>query len=288
MDVASALDCDGSGLMATYSTSPLRARVHPRSTIIIASTMLLVGAYFFLPGTVAAVLSPAGITTGVLAETLGAAFSQWWSEAAAPLTTDMRAVVSFWGMFHVTKAVVALALLIGLLLTGHQVWRAYARVNARAARAAIALVGIVVAPIAAFVLLIVMANIQGALAPLSSVMGLLPMDGSVPEVAQVREQFAAGTISPVLETLIGDFRAYHLALVVIAAAAAVIVVAADMVLWIRWSRMPRQDVRLRRVTATIAAVLPTFAVLLLFIMVVNLSTVAATAPALAAFFGGSL
>lgn len=274
--------------MATYSTSPLRARVHPRSTIIIASTMLLVGAYFFLPGTVAAALSPAGITTGVLAETLGAAFSQWWSEAAAPLPTDMRAVVSFWGMFHVTKAVVALALLIGLLLTGHQVWRAYARVNAPAARAAIALVGIAGAPIAAFVLLIVMANIQGALAPLSSVMGLLPMDGSVPEVAQVREQFAAGTISPVLETLIGDFRAYHLALVVIAAAAAVIVVAADMVLWIRWSRMPRQDVRLRRVTATIAAVLPTFAVLLLFIMVVNLSTVADTAPALAAFFGGSV
>ena len=68
----------------------------------------------------------------------------------------------------------------------------------------------------------------------------------------------------------------------------VIVVAADIVLWTRWSRMPRQDVRLRRVTATIAAVLPTFAVLLLFIMVVNLSTVAATAPALAAFFGGSL
>jgi len=250
--------------------------------------MLLVGAYFFLPGTVAAALSPAGITTGVLAETLGAAFSQWWSEAAAPLPTDMRAVVSFWGMFHVTKAVVALALLIGLLLTGHQVWRAYARVNAPAARAAIALVGIAGAPIAAFVLLIVMANIQGALAPLSSVMGLLPMDGSVPEVAQVREQFAAGTISPVLETLIGDFRAYHLALVVIAAVAAVIVMTADVVLWTRWSRMPRQDVRLRRVTATIAAVLPTFAVLLLFIMVVNLSTVADTAPALAAFFGGSL
>mgnify|MGYP002363225469 FL=1 len=274
--------------MATYSTSPLRARVHPRSTIIIASTMLLVGAYFFLPGTVAAALSPAGITTGVLAETLGAAFSQWWSGAAAPLTTDMRAVVSFWGMFHVTKAVVALALLIGLLLTGHQVWRAYARVNAPAARAAIALVGIAGAPIAAFVLLIVMANIQGALAPLSSVMGLLPMDGSVPEVAQVREQFAAGTISPVLETLIGDFRAYHLALVVIAAVAAVIVMTADVVLWTRWSRMPRQDVRLRRVTATIAAVLPTFAVLLLFIMVVNLSTVADTAPALAVFFGGSV
>ena len=288
MDVASELGCDGSGLMVTYSTPPLRARVHPRPTIIIASTMLLVGAYFFLPGTVAAALSPAGITTGVLAETLGAAFSQWWSGAAAPLTTDMRAVVSFWGMFHVTKAVVALALLIGLLLTGHQVWRAYASVNAPAARAAIALVGIAGAPIAAFVLLIVMANIQGALAPLSSVMGLLPMDGSVPEVAQVREQFAAGTISPVLETLIGDFRAYHLALVVIAAVAAVIVVAADIVLWTRWSRMPRQDVRLRRVTATIAAVLPTFAVLLLFIMVVNLSTVAATAPALAAFFGGSL
>ena len=41
-----------------------------------------------LPCTVARVLSPEGITTGVLAETLGTAFSHWWLSAAAPLTPD--------------------------------------------------------------------------------------------------------------------------------------------------------------------------------------------------------
>ena len=77
-------------------------------------------------------------------------------------------------------------------------------------------------------LLILMANIQGAISPLSSVMGLLPMDGSVPEVAEVQEQFAAGTTTPVLDALISDFRAYHAVVVVGSVIMAVVVVAADI------------------------------------------------------------
>ncbi len=273
----------------TTTTTLARPRLSPRFPIIISSTVLLVVAFFLLPGTVARVWATEdGITTGVLAETLGTAFSPWWSSAAAPLTPDMEAVVSFWRVFHVTKALIAGALVIALLLTAQHVWKAYARADGRAARAGIALLGMVGAPLAPLMLLVVMANVQGAIAPLSSVMGLLPMDGSVPEVAQVREHFAAGTTTPVLDALISDFRTYHVAMVVIAVIAAAIVVAADIALWIRWSRIPREDVRLRRVTAIGAAAMATLVPLLLLVMVLNVSTVGDTAPALAAFFEGSI
>lgn len=273
----------------TYPTAPSYPRQSSRLVMTLVSTALLFVAFLLVPGMVASAWSRAeGITTGVLAQNLGVAFSQWWSSAAAPLTPDMEAVVTFWEVFHVTKTAVALALLVALLMTGHQVWKTYARSSGRAARAFTAFVGIAGAPLAPLMLLIVMANVQGALAPLSSVMGLLPMDGSVPEVAEVREHFAAGTRTPVLDVMITDFRTYHLVLVVIAAIAAVIVMAADIVLWIRRSRIPREEVRLRRVTAIVAAVVPALVPLLLFFMVLNLSTVGEAASALAAFFEGAL
>ena len=52
--------------------------------------------------------------------------------------------------------------------------------------------------------------------------------------------------------------------------------------------MPREDFRLRRVTAIVAALLPALVPLFLFLALVNFSTVLDTAPALGAFFGGSL
>lgn len=166
-------------------------------------------------------------------------------------------------------------------------WKAYARTTGRAARAAIAVVGVVGAPLAPFVLLVMLANAQGAIVPLSSVMRLLPMSGAVEEVAEIREHFAAGTTTPVLDVLVADFAEYHAALVVAAAIAAVAVVVVDIALWIRWSRIPRENVRLRRVTATVAVVLPTLVPLLLFLMVVNGFTALDAAPALAAFYEGS-
>lgn len=275
-------------LALTDTTALARPRLNTRLTITVLSSLLLFVAFFLLPGTVARVWSSAdGITTGNLAEKVGAAFSQWWLSAAAPLSPSMEAVVTFWEVFHVTKAVVAVALVIALLLTGEQVWRAYARTSGRASRAGIAVAGIVGAPLAPLMLLIVVANIAGAIAPLSSVMGLLPKDGSVPEVAQVLEQFAGGTTTPVLEALVSDFRVSHLVVVVAATIVAVVVVFADIALWIRWSRMPREEFLLRRVTATVAVVLPALAPLFLLLALINLSTVLDTAPALAAFYEGS-
>jgi hypothetical protein len=273
----------------TETTALVRPRLSPRLTTIVASTLMLVVAFFVLPGAVARVWSSAdGITTGNLAERVGAAFSQWWLSAAAPLTPSMDAVVTFWGVFHVTKALVTVALVVALVLTGAQVWQAYSRASGRASRAWLALVGIVGAPLAPLMLLILMANIQGAIAPLSSVMGLMPMDGSVHEVAQVREQFSAGTTTAVLDALVSDFRTYHLVVVVTAIILAVVVVCADIALWVLRSRMPRENYRLRRVTATVAIILPGLAPVFLLLSAINLSTALDTAPALGAFFAGGL
>lgn len=276
------------GYALTETPALARPEQSPRLATIVVSTLMLFVAFFVLPGAVASWSSSDGITTGNLAERVGAAFSQWWLSAAAPLSPSMEAVVTFWGVFHVTKALVALALVVALVLTGEQVWRAYARTPGRASRAWIAVVGIVGAPLTPLMLLILMANVQGAIAPLSSVMGLLPMDGSVQEVAQVQEQFSAGTTTPVLDTLVSDFRTYHLVVVVTAIVLAAVVVCADIALWIwRW-RIPRDNHRLRRVTATVAILLPGLAPVFLLLSVINLSTVLDTAPALGAFFGGGL
>ncbi|MBN9139389.1 MAG: hypothetical protein J0H23_01045 [Micrococcales bacterium] len=259
----------------------------PWLAISVVGTAAFAIAFFLLPSAVAEASSASGITTGSLAGRVGTAFSHWWLTSDASLPPDMAAVVSFWQVFHVTKVLVAIALLVALVATGYQVWQAWARMDGRAVRAGTAILGVLGAPLAPLTLLIVMANLQGAIAPLSSAMGLLPMDGSVAEVASVQEQFAAGTTTPVLDVLIDDFRTYHLVLVVTAGVAAALVLAADILMWVRRTRLPRTSVGLRRLTAMIAIVLPAVIPVLLFLMVVNLSTVMDTAPALAAFFAGS-
>lgn len=261
-------------------------RHRPGLMISAATTVALVAAFFVLPGAVAEAASARGITTSTLADEVGRAFGEWWRAGAAPLTPGMEAVVSFWQVFHVTKALIALALLVSLLAAGYWFWKASADLAGRASRVGATVLGILPAPAAPIVLLILMANIQGAIAPLSSVLGLLPLDGSVPAVALVREQLAAGVTGSVLDTMIADFRAYHLVMVVTAAIAVILVIAADVVLWVRWRRMPRAHARLRHVTGVVAVVLPLLIAALLVILLANLSTVIDTAPALAAFFEG--
>lgn len=271
--------------------SPPFARHMPRFSrqfaIIVSLLVVFSFALFFLPGAVASVSSGVdGISTATLARSVGVAFSEWWRTGAAPLTGGMEEVVKFWQIFHVAKAAVAAILLVLLTMTGAQVWKAYAQATTRARRFGYAVIGVAGAPLTLLVLIILLANVQGSIAPLSSVMGLIPMDGSVAEVTAVREQFAAGSSTPVLDVLVNDFRDYHLVIVFAAPIAAAGVMVADLVLWLRWVGLPRENYLLRRVCLVVAVVTPSVALMLVLIMIVNLSTVLDIAPALAAFFGG--
>ncbi len=187
-------------------------------------------------------------------------------------------------MFHVTKAVLAIALLCALVTVGCHVWAGAARAETRGARAGWVAVGTLGAWFPVVALLIVLANIQGAVAPLSSVMSFLPITATS-EINQVRAELATGAYGPVTDALVADFRSYHAALV--ACLAVVIVGLGACVVWmlvrrgrtVRGARLPRRMLGI----GGIALVLLTAA--LGVILLANLSTVGDPARALAGFFG---
>lgn len=251
--------------------------------------------WFMLAGalTIAVVVWPAAIagwasgthlSVAALPGAVASGFAQWVGSGRTS-SSPLAAAVSYWAVFHIVKAIVAVALLVVLVPVGQRVWTAYARARSRGRRIILFLVGVLGAPIAPLVLLVVMANVQGAVAPLSSVLNFLPMDGA--SVLQVRGELASGTMTAPLAALIDDFRRYHAALVVTAVAAIIVVVAGTAAIWVQRARTPKADRRLRRVLAGGGILLPGMLLFLGIVLLANLSTVADTAPALAAFFDGS-
>jgi hypothetical protein len=245
----------------------------------------LAAALLVAPSSVATLIAGAkGITTGTLAHRVGGAFTEWWSLGTTSLTESMSAVVHFWATFHVVKALIAAALIVALVIAIRQLLAAHAHEESRARRAGIAAVGIAASFAAPALLLILLANVQGAIAPLSSVMGLLPMTPPTTALAEVRDHFATGTTTPVMTVLVDDFRRYHVVMAVAAAVASLGVVAVNIALWIRVFVLPKTEKRARRTVATIAVVLPALALFLFVVMLANVATAVETAPALASFF----
>lgn len=236
------------------------------------------------PGAVAGWSSSAHLSVSALPATVAAGFDQWVRSGRAS-SAPLADAVSFWAVFHTVKAVAAVALLVALVPVGRRVWGAYAQARSTGRRTLLLLVGVLGAPVAPIVLLMAMANVQGAVAPLSSVLNFLPMDS--PAVHQVRSELTDGTTTPPLATLVDDFRLYHAALVVTAVAAIVVVLALTVVVWVRRARTPRPARRLRRALTAAGVLLPGMLLFLGVVLLANLSTVSDTAPALAAFFDGS-
>lgn len=236
------------------------------------------------PEAVAGWVSGTHLSVAALPGVVADGFARWLQSGQAA-SEPLSPAVSFWAVFHVVKAIVAGALLVVSVPVGRRIWGAYARVQSRGHRIGLWLVGVLGAPLVPLLLLIVMANVQGAVAPLSSVLTFLPMDG--PAVQQVRSDLASGRATPPVTTMITDFRLYHAVLVAVAVAAVLAVLAATVVLWVRRARTPRDQRRLRRVLAAGGMLTPVMVLFLGVVLVANLSTVEATAPALALFFDGS-
>ncbi len=242
---------------------------------------------------IAVVLSPAAVagwTSGThlsIAELPGTVESEFgrWVASGRASSAPLAAAVSYWSVFHVVKAVVAIALLVALVPIGRRTWGAWARAGSRGPRTGLLLVGVIGAAVAPLVLLVAMANVQGAVAPLSSVLNFLPLESA--PVAQVRVQLAAGATTPVLTALVDDFRLYHAVLVGTAVVAIVLVAVGSVALWVQRARTPKPDRRLRRVLTLGGVLLPCMLLFLGVVLLANVSTVADTAPALSAFLDGS-
>ena len=229
---------------------------------------------------------------GQLSESITSNFVVFWHSSDASLNAGLSAAVDYWARFHLIKAALALVLLVILIPLGGRLWSAYANADRLTRRLATGAAGLVHAAITLLTVLILVANIQGAIAPLSSALGLMPLGGGDRALGRVSQQvqadLAAGATSPALETLQADFVRYHAVMAGLSALVTVLLIGWGVHLLRQRARLARVERRPRRLLLAGAGC----AVLLVgffgLVTLANVSTAANPGPALAGFFAGGL
>ncbi|WP_432991369.1 hypothetical protein [Dactylosporangium sp. CA-233914] len=266
---------------------------------LVALAAALIAAFVVGPPTLAGG-GPGGALVGNrnLTEALRGAFVEWWRSGDGDLSPGLQRVVDYWFRYHVVKAVIAAILLIVLVALGVRLWRAVlsAADPGPRKRAALASSGVLVTMLALFALVVVMANIQGAVAPFASLLPMLtdgaPGGGALADtLEQVRQRLAdsgsaGGQTPPALQVMISDFARYHVALAVVAAAVAVVLIGMSVVAWRRFARTGASERRTRRVLGSFGALSASLSLLVILVAVANTTSAAHSASALSAFFDG--
>ncbi|WP_222595239.1 hypothetical protein [Nocardia ninae] len=257
--------------------------------------MGLVVAFVAAPGKVAANGSSESFgDESSLRAALRVAFVEYWSSGDRDFPPALSDVVDYWFRYHVVKALIAAVLLVVLVALAVLLWRAFLRGTRNSP--ALASAGGLVTLLALASSVLVMANIQGAVAPFSALLPMLTTgapDGPLADTLdQIRLQLAdslsaGGRTPPALDVMISDFARYHLAMAVIAAVATLILIAMSIASWTMFARTNSSDNRSRRVWGSFGALFAVVSLAALIIAVVNTSTATDSAPALLAFFEGS-
>lgn len=206
-------------------------------------------------GVVAFVLLPRQLAGGPLSDpatlsrTFVAGFEGFWAgEAGATLNR----AVDYWASYHLYKALFAALLVVVLFLLARRLYDRGAWVRAVAAGA-----------LGTFAVLLVMANVQGMLAPFAA---LFPRLAGTDIAAQVSDNLGSAQG----EVMLADFSRFHLVLAICAVVAALGFLALGFVI-LRRKQGPRR---------TLAAGSFTVMVLLGLIAAVNVVTALQPAPAL--------
>lgn len=266
--------------------------------MLVALSAALVPAFLFAPGPLAASMSGGGFgSQRILIDRLSESFVDYWNSGDRKFPPGLARAVDYWCDYHVVKAVIAAALLAVLTALGVLLWKAFLRAGGLGAggRTALASGGVVVTALALVSLAAVVANVQGAIAPLSSLLSMLPMHTSHGELAdtldQVRQRLAeypdAGDRTPpAVEVMVSDFARYHVVIAVAAPLVAAVFVALGVVSWKRFARTGASDRRTRRVFGTIVLVSALLSAAFIVVAVANAATAAHPAPALLDFFKG--
>ncbi|MFF8267024.1 hypothetical protein ACF059_06475 [Streptomyces sp. NPDC016562] len=279
------------------------AGIHGRTLAVLAAlaalAAALVAAFLLAPRALAAA---DGSGDGIvdrrsLVEAVREAFVAYGTSGGREFSPGVERVVDYWFRYHVAKAVIAALLLVVLVALGVRLWKAFLTAGPlrTGARTALASAGAFVTALALFSLAVVMANVQGAVAPFSSLLPLLEAgaaEGTLGDtLGQLRRQLADSPhgddlASPALEVMVGDFARYHAAMAVIAGVVAVALVGASVALWRRRARTASSDRRTRGLLGALGVVSAVSSLAVLVVAVANTTTAADPAPALAAFFDG--
>ena len=283
-----------------FPAAPKGPAVAPgRLLVLLTGLAAALGAAFvFAPQRLVAASTPGGgfaDQRGLIAY-LRDAFVGYWGTGSRAFAPPMQRVVDYWFRYHVAKAVIA-ALLLGVLVTlAVLLFRTYLRADlGRRSRAAAASACAVAGTLALCAVALVAANVQGAVAPFSSLISMLPaaepdarFTTTIDQVRQELTHYSStnSRTSPALRGVVDDFALYHAALAVVGVTVAAALLGLGVWAWRRFARATG-DRRARRAFAVLVAASIVSVLVVAVITAANLTTVAAPAPALLASFQGS-
>jgi hypothetical protein len=265
---------------------------------LVALAAVLAAAFVVAPPRLAA-SGPAGdlADRGHLVATFRTAVVGYWRSGERNYPPALQRVVDYWLRFHLVKGGIAALLLIVLVALAVLLWRTSLRADGlgMGSRAALVSAGAAVPLLALFALAVVMANIQGAVAPFASLLPLLiggtPDAGLAGSLAQARQQLAgshrtSGYTPPALDAMVSDFARYHAALAVVAAVMVVALLSLSAVFWRSFARVGPADRRTRRVLGWFGVFSALSSLIVAVVLVANTGTATDPAPAFLAFLNG--
>ena len=287
--------------MRTGTALPQSARVPSRElATLVALVAGLAVAFVVAPPRLAANAQTADLADqGHLAAAFRTALVGYWRSGDRNYLPALQRVVDYWFRFHLFKGGIAALLLIVLVALAVLLWRTTMRADALGMRSRVALAsaGTAVPLLALFALAVVMANIQGALAPFAS---LLPMltDGApdarlAGPLEQARQQLAgshrtSGYTPLALDAMVSDFARYHAVMAVVAAVVVVALLGLSVMCWRRFTRAGSSDRRSRRVWGWFGVCSVLSALMVTVVLVANAGTATDPAPALLGLFNGGV
>ena len=211
---------------------------------------------------------------------VGDGFVAYWRAGEGSVPAGLASLTDYWQRYHVAKAVIAAALLGVLVVLARRLWRDYGVAGMGTTRSvSIAVAGAAVSASAAGAALVVMANVQGAIAPLSSLFSILPTADAHGALRQTESEVVTslqtGASSPVVQRLTADFSTYH---VVVAVGSVLLgVLAVGLSAWMFRSR--------RRGSVMAGSGFAVIAVAMGVLVVANVGSAANPGEALLLFFG---
>ena len=232
---------------------------------------------------------------------LGAAFRtsvvEYWRSGDRHYPPALQRVVDYWFRFHLVKGGIAAVLLILLVVLAVLLWRATLRSDGlrTGSRAALVSAATAVPLLAVFALAVVMANIQGAMAPFGSLFPMLmdgpPDAGLAGALAQARQQLAgshrtSGYTPPALDAMVSEFAWYHVAVAVIAVVVVVALLSLSVGFWRGFARMGPAGRPSRWVLGWFGVLSALSSLIVVVLIVANIGTAMDPAPALLGLFNG--
>ena len=145
---------------------------------------------------------------GRLPDAAGAAIGDFLSRHSGAVSGPAAQLSHYWAEYHTVKLLFAVVAAIALAALAAQTFRWASEALVRRDLVTRSLVGGGVTAGAIGAVLLVAANVQGAWAPLSSALSLLPADAP-PTRAAAADAIVRGTTDPALSALEADFGRYH-------------------------------------------------------------------------------